>query len=76
MAKVHHSDLYPLEKLETPTLRDIFAMRAMNGICTLTSDLSPYTVNGGWIHPDSVAKASYEIADAMLKERTNTKNPF
>lgn len=51
------------------TLRDYFAAKAANGICSSADENETYTVNGGYHHPETIAKVSYQIADAMLKER-------
>jgi vesicle coat complex subunit len=46
---------------EQPTLRDQFAMVALNGL--LSTNTNVYDIT------KSVAKASYAFADAMMKER-------
>lgn len=54
---------------EGMTLRDYFAAKAMNGVIFRPDEHQNYTVNDGWLHPETIAKISYELADAMLKER-------
>lgn len=47
------------------SLRDYFAAKAMQGICT-SKDEAGTLVNHGY---EWIASESYKIADAMLKER-------
>ena len=65
--KAFPSDLY-LENGESQkgmTLRDYFANSAMQGIINL---LSPTDVDN-YKNRDFIAKTSYQLADAMLKQR-------
>jgi len=51
------------------TLRHYYAGQAMIGILSSIGQAGDeFTVNGGFIHPESVAKAAINIADAMLIE--------
>lgn len=54
------------ERIESPgmTLRDYFAAKAMQGIC---SDPEKYAGEYNWIEHN--AEYAYKIADAMLKAR-------
>jgi len=49
-------------------LRDYFAAKAMQSVI-VGSTYENYTGNNGMPIPDFVAKESYKIADAMLKQR-------
>lgn len=52
------------------TLRDYFAAKAANGLCANHSWLQEtFNTVGGDEAINVVAKASYELADAMLLER-------
>lgn len=51
----------PLEFVTGMTLRDYFAAKAMQGYCAREDSINS--------HFDSLASDSYELADAMLKER-------
>lgn len=50
---------------EGMSLRDWFAGQALNMIVGMMDDNTP-------LHPESIARASYAIADAMLKAREET----
>ena len=52
---------------EGMTLRDYFAAKAMQA--TLTHGKTLYVEHDAFFHIENVAKDSYYIADAMLKER-------
>lgn len=56
-----HSEMTGLTK------REVFAMAAMQGICSQPAG-DQYCVNGGWLHPETVTKAAIEIADELLKQ--------
>jgi hypothetical protein len=53
------------------TKREYYAGLAMQGILAQVSgseeSRDKYTVNSGWIHPETVAKASVQCADSLLK---------
>jgi hypothetical protein len=49
------------------TKREMFAMAAMQGICSKPND-DKYHVNDGWLYPETVAKCAIEIADELLKQ--------
>lgn len=55
------------------TIRQHFAAMAMQGICSKPDD-TIYHVNGGWLHPETVAQNALVIADALIKE-LNKPNP-
>lgn len=48
---------------EGMSLRDYFANNAMLGLVTANADLPE--------HPVKIARLSYELADAMMKERSS-----
>lgn len=52
--------------------REYFAAMAMQGLISVSGssvDLrDKYTVNGGWVHPATVAKSAIEMADELLKQ--------
>jgi hypothetical protein len=49
--------------------REYFAGLAMHGIlASLEGDLNKYTVNGGFLHGESVAEDAIMCADALIKE--------
>ena len=47
------------------TLRDEFAMRAMQGLIATGEDYQDFRIGGGWL----CAEAAYAMADAMLAAR-------
>jgi len=49
------------------TKREYFAAMAMQGICASPVG-DKYHVNGGWLHPETVAKNAISIADELLKQ--------
>ena len=51
------------------TLRDYFAAKAMQGIISNTELSNLISGNNGMPSPAYVASTSFEIADAMLKQR-------
>lgn len=59
--------------VKTPTLRDYFASKALQGLCANPG--GPFQANdmSGWAivncELDDIAKESYKLADAMLKAR-------
>ena len=55
------------------TLRDYFAAKAMQA--TLTHGKTLYEEHDAFFHIENVAKDSYYIADAMLKERELRDDP-
>jgi len=56
--------------------REYFTAMAMQGILAGTNkDDDRYHVNGGYLHPESVADVSVTIADAILLELSKTPNP-
>ncbi|CAB4125686.1 hypothetical protein UFOVP54_201 [uncultured Caudovirales phage] len=63
----NHIQAFP-DKYETGmTLRDYFAAKAMNGICADGHTFWDNSTLQG--DPLEIARLSYEIADAMLKQR-------
>jgi hypothetical protein len=73
--RVHNSDgVYASEaRLEDyVSLRDHFAGLAMNSII-YSNYYEKYTGNNGLPVPEFIAQQSYLIADAMLKERSETE---
>lgn len=54
-----NGDGYNFHEIEGLTLRDLFAMAALAGIC----------MRAEWYGDDAAAKSSFEIADAMLAAR-------
>lgn len=66
----------PLQAGNGMTLRDYFAAKAMNAIIMSPNSYlqNRIVVNDGYIHPETVSKEAYIIADAMLAERVKTDN--
>lgn len=65
---------FPLtDTTEGMTLRDYFAAKAMVGYVSMShsseESKDKYTVNNGWLNHEQIAKDSYALADAMIKER-------
>ena len=55
-------------------LRDYFAAQAMNGIFDSKIIMEICQMTGDKELPELVATMSYNMADAMIKERTNERN--
>jgi hypothetical protein len=60
------------------TKREYFVGLAMQGLIAqagnykeTNKDEGPYTVNGGYVHPETIAKEAIAIADELLKQLDN-----
>lgn len=57
--------------------REYFAALAMQGLIAQANNNSfndRYTVNDGWIHPDTIATCAVEIADALIEQLNKEEN--
>lgn len=61
------------DELGGMSIRTVIAMNAMQGIlASMVSDGNKYTVNGGYLHYESVAKDALGCADALLEQLNKT----
>lgn len=67
---------YPTRPEQTPNLngltkREAFAMAAMQGLISQANSneeaSDKYTVNGGWVHAETIGLTAVQCADELLK---------
>lgn len=70
LSERHQVIILPDESNEIMALRDYFAASALSGLMAHEGGVDPTTSKGDRDYKDATARVAYEIADAMLAERS------